>query len=1240
MHLLPTKGGIISDGEELVDPQQTPADVIFLSAADTELASLASANAILGSGPNFLRLAQLSWFSQPHSVDLYIKKTAIHSRLVVVRALGGLSYWKYCLEQFHHHFSKSGIQLAILPGDDRVDEELFRLSTVSRTNWELLLGYLVEGGFENASNFLGFCQYLLDGGQLPTKSKTLLRSGCYWPGTYLIELESLKSNWIQGGKVAALVFYRSLLQTLGTQTVDCLIEELLNQGINPMPVFVASLKDSLSSETLDKLFSDTEPNLVINLTSFSVGSPGYSSNSWQPTILDRNGAPVLQAILASINHQDWEATDKGLPPRDIAMHLALPEVDGRIISRAIAFKSQSERDVRTQCPITTHIPKLDRVKFVAELAKNWLQLQSMHASERRVAIIVANYPTKDGRIANGVGLDTPASAVEIIKAMSLEGYKTGDAPVSSGTFMNQLLAGFTNSTLREKPHSNSPTLMLSNYFEHYNSLPDSVQNKIETQWGSPEKDPRLINGKFVISAHIHDNLVIAIQPSRGYDIDPETSYHSPDLPPPHNYLAFYFWLKHTFKANAVIHLGKHGNLEWLPGKSTALSNECFPEVALGAMPNIYPFIVNDPGEGTQAKRRAQSVIIDHLTPPLTRAESYGSLREIETLMDEYYQAAGMDFRRTQILRDDILRLMKSTQIDTDAKINHDDDVDNRIRKLDAYLCELKESQIRDGLHIFGVSPTGEQERDLLMALVRIPRGPDNGENESLLRALSKDIHFGNTFDPLDCDELSKEWDGPRPEILEIVCEDAWRSYGDTIERLELFGLALIEGKVKPPGSSSAAVLKQINEQLVRSVRTCGEQEIQALLTALNGRFVPPGPSGAPSRGRPDVLPTGRNFYSVDSRSIPTPTAWNLGWKSASLLIESHLLNHGDWLRTLTLTAWGTSNMRTGGDDIAQALALMGVRPVWDNVSRRVTGVEAIPLSVLDRPRVDVTLRVSGFFRDAFPHQMDLVASASQLIMGLDEPPDQNPAAENFRKEIEQFGELRAGFRVFGSKPGAYGAGLQAMIDARVWDKQAELGQSYINWGGYAYGGGSVGEAAHAEFKNRLADSEAVVQNQDNREHDLLDSDDYYQFEGGAAAAIESLCGHRPVIYHNDHSRPERPIIRTLDEEIGRIVRARVVNPKWINGVKRHGYKGAFEIAATVDYMFAFAATTGAVKSHHFDLVYTAFIEDDDTREFIDQNNRHALEEISERLLEAIQRGFWQPRLNSVQEFLFGLKGKL
>lgn len=1245
MHLLAATPGRIDDGQEPVDLAQTPADLLVISAADTELAALSRARATM-IGPPSLRLAQLGNLQHPMSVDLHLESCATGCKMVIARVLGGSAYWRYGFEQYAAQLHEKGIPFVALPGDDKPDAELRRYSTVSDADYTALWSALVEGGPDNAITFLTHAQAIITGHDRPAAPRPLLRAGPYWPGAANPDLAQLQTHWTPNAPVVPIIFYRALLQSAELSPIDALIKDLQRHGLNPLPIYVASLKDPISAATLDQLFAATRPDVILNLTAFATGTPhsddtGASNPLAAPSA---NNAPIFQVVLSAGAQNDWETGLNGLSARDIAMNVALPEVDGRILSRAVAFKGETRFDSDTQCPIAGWKTRPDRTDFVAALCANWCQLRRTPVPDRRVALILANYPNKDGRLANGVGLDTPAATAFVLQRLADEGYSIQSAPADSDALMAAIMAGPTNWLTDRADRDGGQTLSLARYRDYFETLPPQIKTRIIDQWGQPEDDPFFVSsappdvtnaanaansagqGGFKLSILTYGNAVVGIQPARGYNIDPTETYHSPDLVPPHNYLAFYIWLRQEFGAHALVHMGKHGNLEWLPGKALALSQTCLPEAVMGPMPHIYPFIVNDPGEGTQAKRRAQAVIIDHLTPPLTRAESYGPLRDLEGLVDEYYEAAGVDPRRIAYLRREILSLTSATGVDQDAGFTGDDDSD--LAKLDAWLCDLKEAQIRDGLHIFGQSPTDRLFRDLLQALTRIPRGDGTGADASLPRALGADLDLA--FDPLDCD-MAAVWDGPRPAVLADLTDDRWRSNGDTVERLELLAADLIDHALgspttdghQAPGPASDAVLNGITQTIAPTLAGCGEAEITGLLNALKGHYIPPAPSGAPTRGRLDTLPTGRNFFSVDSRAVPTPTAWALGWKSANLLIERHLQDQGDWPRSLLLTAWGTANMRTGGDDIAQALALMGCKPTWDAANRRVTGFQVLPLSVLGRPRVDVTLRISGFFRDAFPQLIDLMDSAARKVQSLDEPEDQNPAAARRRA-----GETDA--RVYGSKPGAYGAGLQAMIDERLWNDKADLAEAYLEWGSYAYGSGADGKRDREGLTQRLRQTDAIVQNQDNREHDLLDSDDYYQFEGGAAASVETLQGQARPIYHNDHSRPERPLIRTLDEEISRVLRSRVVNPKWIDGVKRHGYKGAFEIAATVDYLFAFSATTGAVKNHHFDLVEQAFLEDDATREFIENANPAALREIADRLQEAIDRGLWTPRSNSAR----------
>lgn len=1233
MHLLAAKSGTIDDGLEPFDLSQTPADLLFISSADSELTAISEAITETNHQTS-VRLASLNHLQHPMSVDLHLEKTVSKCKLVIIRVLGGLGYWQYGVEQYSSVLRENNIPIAFLPGDDKPDPELRGLSTLNDTDYDQLWGYLVEGGLENTGNFLKYTNSILKGNTHPPSPKPVLKAGVYWPGEGITTPKEVHKHWKPDQHVVPIVFYRALIQGVGLNPVNRLVKALLKDNLNPLPIFVASLKDPLCQATIETIFDQHPPTVILNSTAFSVNS--LNSDHVRPvnplTSVSANKAPVFQVIFSSSTEEVWESELNGLSGRDIAMNVALPEVDGRILSRAVSFKGESFYDEMTECSITTYRARGDRITFVSSLAKNWCALRQVQNEHSRPAFIMANYPNRDGRLANGVGLDTPESLITVSKELTKHGYKLDNFPKSSADLMKKLTSGPTNWLPDRVKRLGGEFYPLDDYIHEYKKLPYEFRSKIESRWGSPENDPfikfsskklhkKKIKG-FALSIHRFDNVIVGLQPARGYNIDAKETYHSPDLMPPHNYIAFYFWIRFEFKAHAIVHMGKHGNLEWLPGKSLALSNSCAPEAILGPTPHIYPFIVNDPGEGTQAKRRSQAVIIDHLTPPMARAETYGPLRELEGLIDEYYEAHSIDQRRATILQKEILSLTGSSGLSDDIGLVGGGD-ENDLAKLDAYLCDLKEAQIRDGLHIFGLSPSGSLARDLIISLTRLPRNDGREGDASLTQAIANDLNLNmNTLDA----NMAQSWEGPFPRELEDIIEDKWRSFGDTIERVEIFAQKLLEGEVKSPGSQTNHVLGKINIEVQPTVSKCGESEILGILNALNGEFIQPGPSGAPTRGRLDVLPTGRNFYSVDSRAMPTITAWNIGWKSANLLLEKHLQDNGDWLRTILLSAWGTSNMRTGGDDIAQCLALMGAKPKWDDMSKRVTGFEILPLSVLGRPRVDVTLRISGFFRDAFPQLISLVDSAATAIMNLDEPVEQNLAAARFKS-----GEDRT--RVYGAKPGAYGAGLQALIDERIWNSKSDLGAAYIEWGSYAYGKDSNGKKKTEDFETRLKQTEAIVQNQDNREHDILDSDDYYQFEGGAAAAVSTLQGIDRPIYHNDHSRPERPIIRTLEEEISRVVRSRVVNPKWINGVKRHGYKGAFEMAATLDYLFAFSATTGAVKSHHFDLTYEAYLEDVETFNFIKDNNQSALFEMAQKFKEALDRGLWRPKSNSARALL-------
>lgn len=1228
MHLLRTQPGSQLPLDSIADLGQTPAELVILCTGDSHLSLLAEVARQLPADYPSLRLASPAQLSNHASVDLYVEQVLQHAKVILISVHGGVSYWRYGIERLVE-LAERGARVMMVPGCDNPDPELMALSNVPVAETERLWQFLRQGGAGNALQLFNcIASQWLQRDYAWVEPQPLPRVGLYHPQLANASLADWRANWQAGAPVAALLFYRTQVQAANTAFIDQFCQRLQAQGLNPLPIAVASLKEAACLAQVENWLDEADARLIINTTAFALSNP--EAPSARPF---RRDIPVLQAICALDNHEQWQANAQGLGSRDLAMHIVLPELDGRLITQPISFKGLAWRSERSQSDVVCYQPHLPGMDFVAELARNWMALAHKSNADKRIALILANYPTRDGRIGNGVGLDTPAAALNILRALEQQGYPVEGLPDSGTALIHQLLGGVTNDLDMLDARPCAQSLALDEYLAFFHSLPPANQQAVRERWGEPQQDPMYRgerSGRLMIAGLRFGLTFVGIQPARGYQLDAAAVYHDPDLVPPHGYLAFYCWLRRVFACDAVIHVGKHGNLEWLPGKSVGLSEQCWPSAILGPLPNIYPFIVNDPGEGAQAKRRTQAVIIDHLMPPLTRAESYGPLRDLERLADEYYEASQLDLRRAAELRGEILLKVREASLDRELGLQLNADPNSWLPQLDAYLCDLKESQIRDGLHVFGESPAGTLRRDTLLALLRIPRGDGQGGNASLLRALARDLELD--FDPLDC-EMAAPWHGPRPAVLAELSSDAWRSAGDTRERLELLALQLIDTTdFESVGAESTQVLKRLREQIAPLLDACGPAEMHGLLAALSGRFVPAGPSGAPSRGRLDVLPTGRNFYSVDVRNLPTPTAWRIGVQAADRLLERHLQDHGDHLRQLGLSMWGTATMRTGGDDMAQALALLGVRPVWQAGSQRVERFEVLPLAQLGRPRVDVTLRVSGFFRDAFSNLIRLFDDAVQAVVDLDEPEEMNPlSARVWRESLtlqdsgldEHEARKQAGWRVFGSKPGAYGAGVQNAIEERLWQTREDLAEVYLNWGGYAYGTHSEGTPARAQFAERLEQMQAVLHNQDNREHDILDSNDYYQFQGGMLAAVETLRGAKVASYHGDNSQPDTPRIRTLKEELNRVVRARAANPKWIDGMKRHGYKGAFELAATIDYLFAFDATSELVDDHQYALLTDAYLLDKSTRDFIQQHNPGALQDILERLLEAQQRGLWQ-----------------
>jgi cobaltochelatase CobN len=1210
MHRTATVLGDNPSFEQTVLVEQAPAPIVIITSADTDIQALSQAWERLQIGFPAVRALNILALQQQVTIDTYAAEVLAQARVIVVRLLGGIGYWSYGLEVLQELVAETGAALILIPGDDQPDLSLLSRSTLPLKDVNQVWRYFIEGGIENLQQLLYFlAQHCLNLDYEYLLPQPVPKVGIY---PYLAA-----PSFGTQSKVA-IFFYRAHYLVGNTASIDALCQALVDRQLSPQPIFLSSLRDPEVQASLRSYCQET--SVILNTTSFSLITPAplYPGNSPELDTQDfwvALNRPVLQVIFSGGSEADWLDTTMGLSPRDNAMNVALPEVDGRIISRAVSFKAVQSQHPVLQTEVLGYQPRIDRINFVADLAHNYVQMAITPVADRKVSLVLANYPNRDGRLANGVGLDTPASCLEILRSLQAAGYQTGDLPADGDDLIRRLTSGVTNDPEGRSIRPVRQSLALTAYQEFWQGLPEVVRSAMEQRWGLPATDLPVPGIRF-------GNVFVGVQPARGYDRDPNLNYHAPDLEPTHDYLAFYQWLRTEFGTQAIVHVGKHGNLEWLPGKSVALTAECYPEVALGPMPHFYPFIVNDPGEGSQAKRRAQAVIIDHLTPPMTRAELYGDLQNLENLVDEYYEAISLNPARMKAIQNKILELLEQSNLLQDLGIGSGElrerFGDLVLNHLDRSLCAIKESQIRDGLHILGRCPEGDQLRDLVVAIARHPQAGRQG----LLRALA--IDGGYDFDPITTD--------PALPIAGDV-----RNVAGLLESLELQAASLVQGLIADPekfadcGVATATELQWIGDTLLPALGQT-DQEIHNLLQGLNGGYVPSGPSGAPTRGRPEVLPTGRNFYSVDIRAVPTESAWDVGRKAAELLVERYTQEQGEYPKTLGLSIWGTATMRTGGDDLAQALALLGVRPLWDGTSRRVVDFEILPLSVLGRPRVDVTLRVSGFFRDAFPNLIDLFDRATIAVAALDEPIDQNPLAAKVQQETQAWlGEgvevavalQRASDRIFGSKPGAYGAGIQGLIESQNWSGAEDLAAAYINWSSYAYRGYGEGRAAPESFRRRLGEMQIVLQNQDNREHDLLDSDDYYQFQGGLAAAVKMISGQQPQAYFGDNSVMANPQVRSLSEEIAKVYRSRVVNPKWIAGVMRHGYKGAAEMAATVDFLFGYDATTNCVPDHMYEGVAEAYVLDAEVQSFMERSNPWAARDMAERLLEAHQRGLWE-----------------
>lgn len=1169
--------------------------IALLSTSDTDLLSAR------GSGADYV-------VANPNRTGLSIDA----ADLVVVRLLGSpQDLWPGFDEL------AATMPVVVLGGEQTPSAELMERSSVPIGIAAEAHRYLAEGGPENLRQLHAFL------------SDTVLLTGEGF------EAPAVLPVWGYAERPAAsddtlprigVLYYRAHEASGNTAFAHALADavDATGQAIG-VPIFAGSLRaapDELYTEL------DTLDTLIVTVLAAggsvpSTASAGGDDEAWDVARMAALDIPVIQGLCLTSSRADWLASDDGVTPLDSATQIAIPEFDGRIITAPFSFK-EIDAD-----GLPHYVADPERCARVAGIAVRHARLRTIPNADKKLALVLSAYPTKHSRIGNAVGLDTPVSAIRLLRRLRDAGYDLGaDNPVveilgrdSTDTecgdaLIHALIAagGQDEEWLTSAQLTDAHVrISASSYDEWTRDLPADLRDAMVEAWG-PAPGTLFVNddNELVLATLVAGNVVLLIQPPRGFGENPVAIYHDPDLAPSHHYLGAYRWLASAvesggFGADAVVHLGKHGSLEWLPGKNAALSASCGTDAALGDLPLVYPFLVNDPGEGAQAKRRAHATIVDHLVPPMARAEAYGDIARLEQLLDEYSNIAAMDPAKLPAVRGEIWTLMKAAELHRDLGLEErpdDEDFDDFILHIDGWLCEIKDAQIRDGLHVLGEAPIGEARVNLVLAI---------------LRAAQVWGGVGNAVPGLRA-------------ALGLVDVDA--ATGAVVDVFEAQARGLVEQMEKSGWDPAAAVGLHENPDVQRVLafaatevvpRLAGtSDELTAVLHALDGGFIPAGPSGSPLRGLVNVLPTGRNFYTVDPRAVPSRLAWQTGQAMADSLVKRYLDETGSYPASVGLSVWGTSAMRTSGDDIAEVLALLGVRPEWDAESRRVRELVVVPLAELGRPRIDVTVRISGFFRDAFPHVVAMLDDAVRMVASLDESDEDNYVRAHSRADVAEHGdERRATTRIFGSKPGSYGAGILQVVESGSWRDDKDLAEVYTAWGGFAYGRDLDGAPAADDMRANYRRIKVAAKNVDSVEHDIADSDDYFQYHGGMIATVRALTGSDPKAYVGDSTSPDAVRTRTLAEETARVFRSRVVNPRWIAAMQRHGYKGAFELAATVDYLYGFDATAGVVHDWMYEKLATEYVLDETNQAFLRTSNPWALRGIVERLHEAAERGLWE-----------------
>lgn len=1123
------------------------------------------------------------------------------------------------------------------------DETLLYRDVFKGTDDEFseVVGYLSNRGPENDRNLLIWFAHRLGATDEAPAEPVMPRSdGVYHPGyprdvsldEYLAGLDP--SRPCVGITIASNYWIYDNLDF-----IDDIVEDLESRGLSTLPVFFSESsfdeRRGTDRDLVRDYFTRDGKVLIDALITFGTSIVSHSRSSKGirysddenvfHTVLD---VPVFLAIKIRGDYRDYEHDRRGLDKHDLRLNSVGAELEGEIITVPVAYTPFG--NARKAIPIP------DRISHLCETVANWIRLRRKRPSERRIAILLLQPRPDPGCIGKAAGLDGAESIASLLDRMKEDGYSVSDPPADGAALIGRLLGGVTNDTdscSDDFIRSNAADLVpLERYMEFYRSIPEWDRGMIEEAWGPPEDGLLPGTDSFVIPGFVDGNVYVGVQPLRGMADKVEADIHDPFLFTPHQYICFYRWLKYVFKADAVIHTGTHGSLEWLPGKNMGLSEKCNPDVVLSSIPDIYPFVIDDPGEGIQPKRRIEAVVIGHMPPTLTRADSYDSLDEVDSLLQDYLRLrSSCSDEQRAVMVEQIYDAAKRNDFLNDLGLADSDPgpdgFEEHIVELHELIEDQKDSLIPTDLHVLGRVPEGRHMDETVYSLMRY----DNGDVRSL-----RDAFFSNAG--YDIDALLDDPSGTSPdgEPNSVVLDRTEADLMRFIEDMRTAGYRkddcirmLIErfGRADP---DLARTVSYITDTLVPNIRRMGE-EIGNTMAALDGRYVLPGPSGVPARGGAGLLPMGRNFYSLDPATIPKRSAWEIGCRMADQMIERYREDKGAYPREIGFIIWATDTIKTGGDDLSYILWLMGVRPTWSSVDGEVTGLEVVPLSELGRPRVDVTINITGMFRDAFPNLIDMIDDAFHMVAGLDESEEDNAIVANYRAEVaelisegvpEDEARHRGSLRMFGAPPGGYGTGVNIAVSTGSWRTVQDLADVYMDWCSNAYSKGAYGVPSREDFVRRFSRVEATVKNTPDRDYDVLNCDDYYEFLGGMNAFVRAYGRGDAVSIMGDSSDTKRTKVRHTQEELRHVYRSKIMNPKYLAGLKEHGYRGAAEIASNAELLLGWGATSGFSEDWMYRDMAERFVFDDDTRGWMDDVNPYALRSLEERLIEAAERGLW------------------